>query len=202
MRWLFVALIGASALLGLWFVIELGRPWHSELPPMAWLQTTIASAAVAFDVVLLLALLRVPVPMFVFALIVAAQDGVFAWRLVRLHAARREDRGRSMTTVEIPETGGPAVPPRIRTIAYFVGLAVGGLTILATGITAAVAPQAVGTVLAITGAVTGATTFILGGLGAAFRPTAVTTIPPISSAEAVRRLYDPEDVRRPGGLVE
>jgi hypothetical protein len=60
----------------------------------------------------------------------------------------------------------------VRTVAYFSGLAVGGLTILATGITAAVAPEHAVTVLAVCGAVSGAASFILGGLGVAFRPTA------------------------------
>ena len=81
-----------------------------------------------------------------------------------------------MTTFP-PTDGAPAVPPRVRTVAYFAGLAVGAVTILAIGVTAAVAPGAVGTVLAITGAVTGATTFILGGLGVAFRPTAGLSSP-------------------------
>lgn len=72
----------------------------------------------------------------------------------------------------IPDDAAPAIPPRVRTVAYFTGLAVGAATILATGITAAVAPAAVGTVLALCGAVNGATTLILGGLGVAFRPTA------------------------------
>lgn len=75
-----------------------------------------------------------------------------------------------MTT--IPTDGAPAIPPKVRTVAYFAGLAVGGVMILATGVTAAVAPNAVGTVLAVCGALSGAATFVLGGLGVAFRPTA------------------------------
>lgn len=75
-----------------------------------------------------------------------------------------------MTT--IPPDAAPAIPPRVRTVAYFAGLGVGAVTILATGITAAVAPGAVGTVLAVCGAFSGAATFVLGGLGVAFRPTA------------------------------
>lgn len=66
---------------------------------------------------------------------------------------------------------GPAIPPRVRTVAYFAGLVVGAVTILATGITAAVAPGSVVTVLAVCGAVTSATSFVLGALGVAFRPT-------------------------------
>jgi hypothetical protein len=74
-------------------------------------------------------------------------------------------------TTDTP-AGAPAIPPQVRTVAYFAGLVLGGITILATGVTAAVAPDAVGTVLAVCGAVTTAATFILGGLGVAFRPTA------------------------------
>jgi len=86
-----------------------------------------------------------------------------------------------MTT--IPTDGAPAIPPRVRTVAYFAGLGVGAVTILATGITAAVAPNAVGTVLAVCGAFSGAATFVLGGLGVAFRPTAVSVIAPPRSAD-------------------
>ncbi len=71
-----------------------------------------------------------------------------------------------------PSDGSPAIPPRVRTVAYFAGLGVGALTILTTGVTAAVAPHAAGTVLAVCGALSGATTFVLGALGVAFRPTA------------------------------
>lgn len=85
-----------------------------------------------------------------------------------------------MIMVLQPMDGTPAIPPRVRTVAYFVGLAVGGLTILATGVTAAVAPDAAVTVLAVCGAFSGAASFILGGLGVAFRPTAVTTGPGIA----------------------
>lgn len=66
----------------------------------------------------------------------------------------------------------PAIPARVRTVAYFIGLAIGALTILATGVTAAVAPSHIGTVVSVSGAVTGAATFVLGALGVAFRPTA------------------------------
>lgn len=71
----------------------------------------------------------------------------------------------------------PAIPARVRTIAYFIGLGIGAAAILATGVTAAVAPDQVGTVLAICGAFSSAASAVLGGLGVAFRPTAVTTGP-------------------------
>jgi len=82
-----------------------------------------------------------------------------------------------MSTVQFPD-GAPAVPARVRTVAYFAGLAVGAATILATGVTAALAPGAVVTVLAVCGAFSGAASFVLGGLGVAFRPTAVAVNPP------------------------
>lgn len=88
---LFGVLVSLSALLGLWFVIAFGRPWLSENPNMAWLQSALAAAAVAFDLVLLLALLRVAVPAWVIAAIMLTQDGVFAWRLIALARARRVD---------------------------------------------------------------------------------------------------------------
>lgn len=74
-----------------------------------------------------------------------------------------------MTT---PIDGAPAIPPKVRTVAYFAGLAIGAVTILATGVTVAVAPNAAATVLAVCGALSGAASFVLGGLGVAFRPTA------------------------------
>lgn len=78
-----------------------------------------------------------------------------------------------MTTTDTTATdGAPAIPPKVRTVAYFTGLAVGAVTILATGVTAAVAPHAAVTVLAVCGAATGAASFVLGSLGVAFRPTA------------------------------
>jgi hypothetical protein len=86
---LFGVLIGASVLLGLWFVLALGAPWRSESPTMAWLQAAIAWVAVAFDVALLLALLRIHVPAWGFVLILLAQDVVFGWRLALLWRARR-----------------------------------------------------------------------------------------------------------------
>lgn len=83
-----IVIVGSSVLLGLSFVLALGRPWLSQSPQMAWLQAMLAGVALAFDVVFLLALLAVPVPVWTAALILAAQDGVFAWRLISLYAAR------------------------------------------------------------------------------------------------------------------
>ena len=87
----FTVLIGASAVLGLWFVAELGLPWRSSAPAMAWLQAALAAVALAFDVALLLAMWRVVVPVWVFAAILAGQDAVFSWRVATLRNARRHD---------------------------------------------------------------------------------------------------------------
>lgn len=81
----------------------------------------------------------------------------------------------------LPTDGAPAIPPKVRTVAYFAGLGVGAVTILATGVTAALAPGSVVTVLAVCGALSGAASFVLGGLGVAFRPTAVAVTPPAST---------------------
>jgi hypothetical protein len=75
-------------------------------------------------------------------------------------------------TTTIPPDGAPAIPPRVRTVAYFIGLAVGAGAILAGGIAAAVSPGSAVNVLAICGTFTAATSFVLGSLGVAFRPTA------------------------------
>ena len=68
-----------------------------------------------------------------------------------------------------PET--PRVPAAVRTVVYAVGLGVGTLAILSTGVAAVVAPDYAQAVLAITGAVTSATSFLAGALGVAYRPT-------------------------------
>lgn len=91
-RVVYVVLVGASVLLGLWFVVALGRPWRSELPSIAWLQTIVVSVAVAFDLVVLLALFGVATPAWGVALVLASQDAAFSYRLFRLRLARREDR--------------------------------------------------------------------------------------------------------------
>lgn len=86
-----MVLVGASVLLGLCFVVVFGRPWRSDNRAMAWLQWALAAVALAFDVVLMLALFGVVVPMWVVALVLLAQDGVFAWRLAKLAWTRRPD---------------------------------------------------------------------------------------------------------------
>jgi hypothetical protein len=88
-RIVFMILFGTSVVLGLWFVLDLGPPWRSQLPGTAWLQASLAAVVLALDLVIVLLLLRVPVPWWLIAVLVAAQDAVFVWRLVKLHEARR-----------------------------------------------------------------------------------------------------------------
>ena len=88
----YALVVGTSLLLGLWFVIAFGPPWRSENPPMAWLQAGLALAAIAFDVVVLLALFRLIPIAWSGLLVLAAQDAVFAWRLAVLLRARRRER--------------------------------------------------------------------------------------------------------------
>ena len=85
----FGALITVSALLGLVFVATLGLPWRSANPAMAWLQSMLAWAAIAFDTVLLLAVFRVHVPTWIVAAILLGQDAAFAWRLWLLLKVQR-----------------------------------------------------------------------------------------------------------------
>jgi hypothetical protein len=59
---------------------------------MTWLQSGLAWVAVAFDLALLLALLRLHVPAWVYGAILFTQDVVFGWRLVLLRRARSADQ--------------------------------------------------------------------------------------------------------------
>ncbi len=86
---MFVILISVSLVLGLGFVLTLGSPRRSEVPSMAWLQAGLAWVAVAFDAVLFMSVFHVAVPVWSVALILLAQDVVFAWRLWVLVQTRR-----------------------------------------------------------------------------------------------------------------
>lgn len=84
-------LVGASILLSLWFVISLGNPRRSENPAVAWLLAAWGWVTVAFETMLFVALFSVRVPVWLAAVVLAAQDGVFAWRILLLRRARRGD---------------------------------------------------------------------------------------------------------------
>ena len=60
----------------------------------------------------------------------------------------------------------------VRTVVYVVGLIVGVVSILATGLVAIWAPDLAGPVLASVGAVSTATGFLASALGVVYRPTA------------------------------
>lgn len=84
-------LVAASILLTLWFVISLGDPRRSENATVAWLLAAWGWITIAFETLLLLALLHVHVPTWVAVLVLFAQDAIFAWRLVLLRRARQTD---------------------------------------------------------------------------------------------------------------
>lgn len=69
-------------------------------------------------------------------------------------------------------TDTPAVPERVRTVAYFVGLVAGALVLSATGIAPIwLEPEAAERVVSTAGVVSGVAAFVAGGLGVAYRPT-------------------------------
>lgn len=66
----------------------------------------------------------------------------------------------------------PAVPPRVRTVAYFVGLITGALVLAATGLAPVwLAPEVAEDVVSTAGVLSGVAAFVAGGLGVAYRPT-------------------------------
>jgi hypothetical protein len=85
-----------SMALGLAFVIGLERPWRvpAELRMMAWLQVVLVATPIAFDLLLLMVVLRVPPPLWLIIAVLFAQDSAYAWRLFVLIRAHHE-RNRS-----------------------------------------------------------------------------------------------------------
>lgn len=90
---LFTAVIAASIILGLLFMVELGWPPSKRRPEMAWLQWTLAATAVAFDIVLLLAIHQWFFVAWLALAILVVQDVVFAWRLFKLWSIKVEEEG-------------------------------------------------------------------------------------------------------------
>ena len=83
-----------------------------------------------------------------------------------------------MSTTIITPTTTPAVPPIVRTVAYFVLLAGAALVLLATGLAPIWLDAALSTkVVASGGVVTSVLGLIAGGLGVAYRPTAEANQP-------------------------
>lgn len=78
----------------------------------------------------------------------------------------------SIVSETAPTADVPTVPARVRTVAYFLGLATGALVLLATGIAPIwLAPDVADHVVSTAGVISGVAAFIAGGLGVAFRPT-------------------------------
>lgn len=72
----------------------------------------------------------------------------------------------------MPDLTPPAVPPRVRTVAYFVLLACAALVLLGTGLAPIWLADEVATkVVASGGVLTSVFGLIAGGLGVAYRPT-------------------------------
>jgi hypothetical protein len=91
-RAFFAALLIYSILTGAWFAIELGRPWRSLNPPIAWLQASLAWSAIALDAILLLVLVRVRAPLWVYAVPLVMQAVTFTWRVIVLRRIRRAEK--------------------------------------------------------------------------------------------------------------
>lgn len=73
---------------------------------------------------------------------------------------------------EVVELDAPAVPARVRTVAYFALLAAAALVLLATGLAPIwLEADAATRVVASGGVVTSVLGLIAGGLGVAYRPT-------------------------------
>lgn len=66
----------------------------------------------------------------------------------------------------------PTIPAKVRTVVYIVGLTVGVLAILATGLAAIWLPAVAAQVAATAGTFSSAAAFLAGALGVVYRPTA------------------------------
>ena len=71
----------------------------------------------------------------------------------------------------------PAVPPRVRSATYYIGLAIGALTLAATGLAPIwLSPDLADQVASSAGVISGVGAFVAGGLGVAYRPTTNPTV--------------------------
>ena len=71
----------------------------------------------------------------------------------------------------------PTVPARVRTATYYIGLAIGALTLAATGLAPIwLPPDLADQVASSAGVISGVGAFIAGGLGVIYRPTANPTV--------------------------
>ena len=71
----------------------------------------------------------------------------------------------------------PTVPARVRTATYYIGLAIGALTLAATGLAPIwLSPDLADQVASSAGVISGVGAFIAGGLGVIYRPTRNHTV--------------------------
>lgn len=92
MRLLFTLLFAASAVFSAGFAIRLGPPWRNREPEMTWLQASLAWIAVAWDLTWMALTLSVHVPVWLFAVLLLVQDGIFGWRWWVLEHSRHHER--------------------------------------------------------------------------------------------------------------
>lgn len=96
MRVTYGVLIGVAMVLAVGFAIDFGDPRRTENPPAAWLWAAIAWVSASLNALLLVAVVRLPVPAWLLntaALVVlVGQVGVFTWRWAKLRRVRRADR--------------------------------------------------------------------------------------------------------------
>ena len=91
MRVLIQVLVGLSVLLPLGVVVKLGDPRKSDSPTTAWLLSSWGWVTVVFGALLFVAVLGFDVPVWLGALVLVAQDAVFAWWLIVVHRIRGRD---------------------------------------------------------------------------------------------------------------
>jgi len=86
------ALVAGSIGFSVYFLVLLGMPWRSRHQrAVTWLLALWAGTTMAVKMLILLALFQVSVPLWVAAVVLAAEEAVFAWRVVVLRHARRAD---------------------------------------------------------------------------------------------------------------
>lgn len=79
-------------LLGLAFLLGLGRPWRApdDLRTQAWLQAALVALPIGLEALLFMVALRVAPPFWAVVAVLLGQDGVYGWRLFVLYRAHRE----------------------------------------------------------------------------------------------------------------
>lgn len=89
MRLLVQVLVGISILLSLRFIADVGNPRRSEIPTIAWLLAAWGWVSVAFETLIFVAMFDVDIPLWIAAVVLAAKDGVYTWRIAVVRRARR-----------------------------------------------------------------------------------------------------------------